>query len=184
MGEDSNVVGSLRGNSSPCVFAFLIAYAASAVLEKVGPKSTVLGLRLLEWAVLYSRAGLGPEVSHNGVRKRKSWRHSRITGLLLFCVKRTCKSLGSYDASRFSWKIEPAQAEQAEYVMVACHGVIVVVFKANEWLPAKKGSTSPISQTNMEIGEGKRAVSDIAGCSNEGHRRTLYREASPTRVGI
>lgn len=59
--------------------------------------------------------------------------------LLLVCINKTSKDLiSTYDAARYSWKINPAKAEQAEYVMAVSKGVIVGVYEAEEWLPANE----------------------------------------------
>jgi hypothetical protein len=60
--------------------------------------------------------------------------------VLLVCVNKTHESVGAYDAARYSWKITPAKAEQAKYVMAVSKGRIVGVFEADEWLPARKAN--------------------------------------------
>lgn len=65
--------------------------------------------------------------------------------LLLVCVNKTYELEGAYDAARYSWKISPAKAEQAKYVMAVAHGIIVGVFEADEWLPARKSNFQNIS---------------------------------------
>jgi hypothetical protein len=60
------------------------------------------------------------------------------TKVLLVCVNKTHESVGTYDAARYSWKISPAKAEQAEYVLAVSKGLIVGVFEADKWLPARK----------------------------------------------
>jgi hypothetical protein len=60
------------------------------------------------------------------------------TKVLLVCVNKTHESVGTYNAARYSWQISPARAEKAEYVMAVSKGLIVGVFEADEWLPAKK----------------------------------------------
>ncbi len=66
--------------------------------------------------------------------------------ILLVCVNETYKLIGAYDAARYSWKINPAKAEQAEYVMAVSNGVIVGVFEAKKWLPAQKSNFQEISE--------------------------------------
>ena len=58
--------------------------------------------------------------------------------LLLVCVNKTYESIGAYHAARYSWKINPAKAQEAQYVMAVSMGVIVGVFEADEWFPALK----------------------------------------------
>ena len=58
--------------------------------------------------------------------------------VLLVCVNKTYRKMDLYHAARYSWPIRPEKARQAEYVMAVFEGTIVGVFKAEEWLPAKK----------------------------------------------
>jgi len=58
--------------------------------------------------------------------------------LLLVCVSKTYESIGVYHAARYSWKINPAKAQEAQYVMAVSMGAIVGVFEADEWFPALK----------------------------------------------
>jgi hypothetical protein len=65
--------------------------------------------------------------------------------LLLVCISQTSKgSIPTYDAARYSWKIDPTKAEQAEYVIAVSGGIIVGVYKADEWLPATKSHFADI----------------------------------------
>ena len=58
--------------------------------------------------------------------------------LLLVCVNETYERIGAYHAARYSWLIKPEKAQQATYVMAVFWGVIVGVFEADKWLPAKE----------------------------------------------
>ena len=60
--------------------------------------------------------------------------------LLLICVNKILKSLGAFDAVRYSWKITPERAEKAELVVAVSRSIIVGVFRAYEWLPATKAN--------------------------------------------
>jgi uncharacterized protein len=56
---------------------------------------------------------------------------------ILIIVNRSAtegKSL--YDATRYSWKIQPTKAKKAKYVMAVIQGIIRDVFIAEAWLPA------------------------------------------------
>jgi hypothetical protein len=57
---------------------------------------------------------------------------------------RTEEQIPTYDAARYSWKIDPTKAEQAEYVIAVSGGIIVGVYKADEWLPATKSHFADI----------------------------------------
>jgi hypothetical protein len=74
--------------------------------------------------------------------------------LLLLCINKTHdisnktdESISTLDATRYSWKINPAKAEQAKYVMAVSMGIIVGVFEveAKKWLPANKSNFQDIS---------------------------------------
>ena len=56
--------------------------------------------------------------------------------VILINVNRTGKDpkISRYDAVRYSWKISPARAERADYVLAVIEGTIVGVFEAEEWL--------------------------------------------------
>ena len=58
--------------------------------------------------------------------------------LLLVCINKTHEPICIYDRARYSWKINPAKAEEAEYVLAVERGVIIGVFKADKWFPASK----------------------------------------------
>ena len=86
------------------------------------------------------------------------------TRLHLVCVSETFRPLESphapghlspYNASRYSWKIDTLKAKRAEYVMGVCHGDIVGVFQADEWLPAKKANFTDIPDNHGNWGEQK-----------------------------
>jgi hypothetical protein len=74
------------------------------------------------------------------------------TALLLVCVSKTHKSVGLYDATRYSWKIKPLKAHQAEYILAVSRGVIVGVFKADKWMPATKANFPGISDQHGNWG--------------------------------
>lgn len=60
--------------------------------------------------------------------------------LVLINVNRTGKDarFPLLDAVRYSWKISPARAQKADYVLAVIEGIIVGVFEAEEWLPDTK----------------------------------------------
>jgi hypothetical protein len=41
-----------------------------------------------------------------------------------------------YEATRYAWKLNPAKAKRAEYVLGTRFGVIIAVYVAEDWLPA------------------------------------------------
>ena len=43
-----------------------------------------------------------------------------------------------YDATRFAWRINEKKARRAEAVIAVQHGLIIGVFKAEDWLPATR----------------------------------------------
>jgi hypothetical protein len=59
---------------------------------------------------------------------------------LLICINRTYEKWGVSIAVRYSWKVAPERAEQAEYVVAVFRGTIVGVFRADKWLPATKAN--------------------------------------------
>lgn len=56
--------------------------------------------------------------------------------LLLITVNRTALERSVYDAVRFAWKLDPAKARKADFVLACVQGVIRGVFVANAWLRA------------------------------------------------
>jgi len=58
--------------------------------------------------------------------------------LLLVCVNKTYKKMDTYHAARYSWPVKPEKARQVKYVMAVFRGVIVGVYEADDWLPAKE----------------------------------------------
>jgi hypothetical protein len=94
------------------------------------------------------------------------------TKLLLICINQTYAKWGADIAVRYSWKINPTKAAQAELVLAVCHGVIEGVFEAKEWLAATKENFSgdiPPEQGNWDKQEdrfgfrGSEAPSNIKG---------------------
>lgn len=69
-------------------------------------------------------------------QERAVFRHKAV----LISVNRTGKidQINLYDAVRYSWKISPARAEKADYILAVIDGVIAGVFEADEWLPANQ----------------------------------------------
>lgn len=60
------------------------------------------------------------------------FRHTAI----LVNVNRSSDDQDLFDAVRYCWKIAPNKARACEYVLAVRRGLIVGVFKAEEWLPA------------------------------------------------
>ncbi len=62
--------------------------------------------------------------------------------LLLICVNKTIEiedeAYTLLDRVRYSWKISPRRAEEAEYVLAVAHGLIIGVFENGEWMDATK----------------------------------------------
>lgn len=57
--------------------------------------------------------------------------------LLLITINRSASERDSiYEAVRYAWKLNPRKAKQAEFVLAVQQGLIVGVFKPNEWLQA------------------------------------------------
>jgi hypothetical protein len=56
--------------------------------------------------------------------------------VLLINVNKSSEDLDLYDAVRFAWKISPSKARACDYVLAVRRGLIIGVFKADEWLPA------------------------------------------------
>jgi hypothetical protein len=57
---------------------------------------------------------------------------------VLISVNRTSDEQETYDAVRYSWKIDPDKAVKCDYVLAVRRGLIIGAFKAKEWLPATK----------------------------------------------
>jgi uncharacterized protein len=62
--------------------------------------------------------------------------------LLLICVNKTVEiedeAYTLLDRVRYSWKISPRRAEEAEYVLAVTHGLIVGVFENGKWMDSTK----------------------------------------------
>jgi hypothetical protein len=94
------------------------------------------------------------------------------TKLLLICINQTYEKWGPYTAARYSWKITPEKAEQAEYMLAVFRGTIVGVFKAVKWLPATKGNFPDIpdehgnwkKQSDRFGFRGSEAPKDVETC--------------------
>jgi len=72
---------------------------------------------------------------------------------LLICINRTCTKWGPYIAVRYSWKIDPIKAAQAELVLAVVRGKIVGVYEADKWLAATRENFSgdiPPEQGNWD----------------------------------
>jgi len=57
---------------------------------------------------------------------------------LLISVNRSAAERSLYEATRYSWKINPKKAEQADVVLSTLQGLIIGAFVAEEWLPATR----------------------------------------------
>jgi hypothetical protein len=55
---------------------------------------------------------------------------------LLISVNRSAADRSLYEATRYSWKINPKKAMQADVVLATLQGLIIGAFVAHEWLPA------------------------------------------------
>lgn len=55
---------------------------------------------------------------------------------LLINVNRTFLETSTYEATRFAWRLNKTNAEQAEVILATCHGLIVDAFVADKWLEA------------------------------------------------
>lgn len=57
--------------------------------------------------------------------------------LLLITINRSATERESiYEAVRYAWKLDPRKAKQAEFVLAVQQGLIVGVFKPDEWMQA------------------------------------------------
>ncbi len=82
--------------------------------------------------------------------------------LLLINVNRSAEDASLYDATRYAWKISPAKARKAEFVLAVRHGMIIDAFTATDWLPAERNhfpEFEPVSGRYAFIGE--RASEEI-----------------------
>jgi hypothetical protein len=95
--------------------------------------------------------------------------------LVLININRTIENpeLALYDAVRYSWKISRRRAEGADYVLAVAHGLIVEVFEADEWLPAREENFPdvPASHGNWEHQDGR---SGFRGRKGPDDVRKLY----------
>ena len=58
--------------------------------------------------------------------------------LLLISINRSVTEKSSiYEAVRYAWKLDPAKAQNTEYVLAVQQGLIVGVFVADKWLEVK-----------------------------------------------
>lgn len=55
---------------------------------------------------------------------------------MLISVNRSAADTSLYEATRYSWKISPSKAKQAEVILATLQGLIVGAFIAREWLEA------------------------------------------------
>lgn len=55
---------------------------------------------------------------------------------LLISINRSAAEKNMYEATRYSWKIDPAKALKAEVILATERGLIVAAFVADKWLPA------------------------------------------------
>ena len=60
------------------------------------------------------------------------FQHSTI----IITVNRSASESSPYEATRYAWRISLKKAKRAEIVVAVCHGLIIAVFVAEEWLPA------------------------------------------------
>ena len=61
--------------------------------------------------------------------------------LLLICVNKTVEkeNLRPIDAVRYSWKLSPDRAANAQYALAVAHGLILGAYAIDQpWLPASK----------------------------------------------
>lgn len=83
---------------------------------------------------------------------------------IIITINQTATERSIYDAVRYAWKIDPKKAKQAEFVLAVQRGVIVGVFKPQEWLPATPDNfpaTSDVREGRWGF-VGKEAPSQIA----------------------
>jgi hypothetical protein len=55
---------------------------------------------------------------------------------VLINVNRSISETTIYEATRYSWKIDPRKAARAEIIVAVRFGIVVAVFLADHWLPA------------------------------------------------
>jgi hypothetical protein len=61
---------------------------------------------------------------------------------LLISINRSAEDNSIYEATRYSWKIDPNKAQHAEVILATRHGIIVEAFVATRWLPATAANFS------------------------------------------
>lgn len=52
---------------------------------------------------------------------------------LVISINRTATSRELYDATRYAWRIDPAKAREADFVLAEQSGLVVAVFKVSDW---------------------------------------------------
>jgi uncharacterized protein len=86
--------------------------------------------------------------------------------LLLINVGRSSQDRDPYEAVRAAWRLNPASAEQQDYVLGHAGGIVIGVFKATSWMPVTPESFPGRVGSSEERGrwgfEGTPASADIA----------------------
>jgi hypothetical protein len=78
-----------------------------------------------------------------------------------------------YDAVRYSWKISPKKARQAEYVLAVRKALIIGAFKAEQWLPGTKENFPGFPPGDRRTGE-REGRWGFHGCEAPEDIKKLY----------
>lgn len=79
---------------------------------------------------------IGPMNAYEILNRYKAETAKMNHKLILINVNRSVNERSVYDAVRFAWRIDVNRAKKAEYVLAVEKGIIVGVFKPNEWKSA------------------------------------------------
>jgi hypothetical protein len=70
---------------------------------------------------------------------------------LMITINRTASGRGIYSATRYAWKISKTKVKEVEYVLSVIQGMIVGVFKPQQWLDATQENFPEFSY----VGDGR-----------------------------
>ncbi|WP_433780420.1 LEM-3-like GIY-YIG domain-containing protein [Flavobacterium anhuiense] len=102
---------------------------------------------------------VGPMNSYEILQRYKAETADLMHKIIMISINRSVNDNDIYDAVRFAWKLDPKRAQKAEYVLAVEKGIIVGVFKAENWYLAELPN-----QTSKRYGfNGQQAPRDIQG---------------------
>ena len=83
--------------------------------------------------------------------------------ILMIIINKSISQNSIYDATRYAWKIDRKKAEKAKYILSVKQGIIVGVFKADEWKEATIENFPEFHEDNRGryAFNGKEAEEDI-----------------------